>query len=79
MIAELAAALAALEPVAGAAEGEPVALDGGMTNRNFRLRLGGRDVVVRLPGQGHRAARHRPHRRARGDRGGGAARASGPR
>ena len=22
-----------------------------MTNRNFRLRLGGRDVVVRLPGK----------------------------
>ncbi len=51
MIAELTTALAALEPVAGAAEGEPVALDGGMTNRNFRLRLGGRDVVVRLPGK----------------------------
>ena len=51
MLAELAAALAALEPVAGTAEGEPEALDGGMTNRNYRVRLGGRDVVVRLPGK----------------------------
>ena len=51
MQAELAAALAALEPELGAAETEPVALDGGMTNRNFRITLGGRDVVVRLPGK----------------------------
>ena len=28
-----------------------MALDGGITNRNFRMRLGGRDVVVRLPGK----------------------------
>ena len=51
MQAELAAALAALEPELGRAESEPVALDGGMTNRNFRILLGGRDVVVRLPGK----------------------------
>ena len=51
MHSELAAALAALEPVIGAAESEPVALDGGITNRNFRLCAGGRDVVVRLPGK----------------------------
>jgi thiamine kinase-like enzyme len=49
--AELAAALAALEPELGRAESEPVALDGGITNRNFRLTIGGRDVVVRLPGK----------------------------
>jgi thiamine kinase-like enzyme len=49
--AELAAALRALEPELGSAENEPVALDGGMTNRNFRVLLGGRDVVVRLPGK----------------------------
>jgi thiamine kinase-like enzyme len=49
--AELAAALAALEPVIGRAEGEPEPLDGGITNRNFRLRIGGDDVVVRLPGK----------------------------
>jgi thiamine kinase-like enzyme len=49
--AELAVALAALEPRIGAAEGEPEPLDGGITNRNFRLRAGGDDVVVRLPGK----------------------------
>src|SRR5215213_4804967 len=51
VLAELEAALAALEPVIGPAEDEPAPLDGGITNRNFRLRLGGRDVVVRLPGK----------------------------
>jgi thiamine kinase-like enzyme len=49
--ADLAAALDALAPELGRAEGEPVALDGGITNRNFRLAIGGRDVVVRLPGK----------------------------
>jgi len=49
--AELAVALGALAPSLGTPEGEPQALDGGITNRNFRLRLGGRDVVVRLPGK----------------------------
>jgi aminoglycoside phosphotransferase (APT) family kinase protein len=49
--AELATALEALEPQLGRAEGEPVALDGGITNRNFRMRIGGDDVVVRLPGK----------------------------
>jgi thiamine kinase-like enzyme len=34
----------------GAAEGEPTVLGGGITNHNFRARFGGRDVVVRLPG-----------------------------
>jgi aminoglycoside phosphotransferase len=49
--AELSAALAALEPAIGRAESEPVPLEGGITNRNFRLRIGGDDVVVRLPGK----------------------------
>ena len=51
MHAELAAALRMLEPRLGAAEGEPQPLDGGITNRNFRLRAGGADLVVRLPGK----------------------------
>ena len=34
----------------GALEGEPAALDGGLTNHNYRARFGGREVVVRLPG-----------------------------
>jgi thiamine kinase-like enzyme len=49
--AELAAALSALEPVIGRAESEPEPLEGGITNRNFRVRIGGADVVVRLPGK----------------------------
>jgi thiamine kinase-like enzyme len=32
----------------GRHEGEPVALEGGITNRNFRMRFGGTDYVVRL-------------------------------
>lgn len=34
----------------GGLEGEPAALDGGLTNHNYRARFGGREVVVRLPG-----------------------------
>ena len=35
----------------GPADGEPVPLEGGITNRNFRVRFGGDDYVVRLPGK----------------------------
>jgi thiamine kinase-like enzyme len=35
----------------GAVGGEPVPLDGGITNRNFRLSFGGRECVLRLPGR----------------------------
>jgi thiamine kinase-like enzyme len=44
-------ALRALEPELGPAETAPVPLAGGRTNRNYRVRLGGRDCVVRLPGK----------------------------
>jgi thiamine kinase-like enzyme len=44
-------ALRALEPELGPPESQPVPLDGGITNRNYRVRLGGRDCVVRLPGK----------------------------
>jgi thiamine kinase-like enzyme len=40
-----------LEPSLGSAAGEPVALDGGITNRNFRVRFGDRDCVLRLTGR----------------------------
>jgi thiamine kinase-like enzyme len=40
-----------LEPVLGARQGEPVALDGGITNRNFRVVLGGADYVLRICGK----------------------------
>ena len=35
----------------GPVQGEPVALDGGITNRNYRVRFGERECVVRLPGR----------------------------
>jgi thiamine kinase-like enzyme len=45
---ELAAIIARLQPELGPLAGEPVPLDGGITNRNFRLTLGGEDLVLRL-------------------------------
>jgi thiamine kinase-like enzyme len=39
-----------LEAQLGIAEGEPTVLGGGITNHNFRARFGGREVVIRLPG-----------------------------
>lgn len=47
----LAAIQARLEPLLGAPEGQPEPLTGGITNRNYRARLGGRDYVIRLPGK----------------------------
>jgi thiamine kinase-like enzyme len=44
-------ALRALEPELGPPESEPVPLEGGITNRNYRVRFAGRDCVVRLPGK----------------------------
>jgi thiamine kinase-like enzyme len=49
--ADLRAILTRLEPLLGRSEGAPVALDGGITNRNYRARLGGEDYVIRLPGR----------------------------
>jgi thiamine kinase-like enzyme len=40
-----------LEPALGQLAGEPVALDGGITNRNYRVRLGDSDYVIRRPGK----------------------------
>lgn len=40
--------LALLEPLLGPADGEPAPLAGGITNHNWRVRLGGGDYVVRL-------------------------------
>jgi thiamine kinase-like enzyme len=40
-----------LSATLGPAEGEPAPLEGGITNRNYRMRFGGREVVVRLPGK----------------------------
>jgi thiamine kinase-like enzyme len=43
--------VARLETELGPAAGPPVPLSGGITNRNYRLSLGGRDCVLRLPGR----------------------------
>ena len=40
-----------LEPELGPAEAEPAPLAGGITNRNYRVRLGGIDYVLRLHGK----------------------------
>lgn len=44
--------VAELEPQLGRLEGRPAALDGGITNRNYRVRLGSCDCVVRVTGAG---------------------------
>jgi thiamine kinase-like enzyme len=43
--------LAQLEPSLGPVGGEPTPLEGGITNRNFKVRLGASDYVVRLHGK----------------------------
>jgi len=43
--------LARIEAHLGRAGSEPVALEGGITNRNYRVRFGDRDAVVRLCGR----------------------------
>ncbi len=48
---ELHDILRRLEPSLGSLSGEPAALDGGITNRNYRVTLGGNDYVVRQPGK----------------------------
>jgi thiamine kinase-like enzyme len=48
---ELDHILAELEPSLGPSDGEPVPLDGGITNRNFRVTLGGEQYMVRRHGR----------------------------
>jgi thiamine kinase-like enzyme len=47
----LADTLERLVPQLGALEGEPLPLEGGITNRNYVARLGGERYVIRLPGK----------------------------
>jgi thiamine kinase-like enzyme len=49
---ELDAIISRLEPELGPMDGAPEPLDGGMTNRNYRVRLGGEDLVLRLCNHG---------------------------
>jgi thiamine kinase-like enzyme len=50
-MADLNDILQRLEPSLGKCTGAPVPLDGGITNRNFRATLGGREYVIRQPGK----------------------------
>jgi thiamine kinase-like enzyme len=50
-IPELTEVVARLAAVLGTREGPGRALEGGITNRNFLVRFGGDDYVVRLPGK----------------------------
>ena len=40
-----------LAPELGEAEGEPTPLEGGITNRNYLVTLGGKRYVIRVPGK----------------------------
>ena len=51
MSAGIEAIISRLEPLLGPRAGEPAPLDGGITNRNYRIRLGATDYMVRLPGR----------------------------
>jgi thiamine kinase-like enzyme len=44
-------AIGALTPLLGEPASEPVLLEGGITNRNYRITWGGRECVLRLPGK----------------------------
>jgi thiamine kinase-like enzyme len=50
-IPELTAAVARVAALLGPREGTVVQLEGGITNRNFRVTFGGTDYVLRLPGK----------------------------
>jgi thiamine kinase-like enzyme len=50
-MASLADTLGPIAARLGEPEGEPVALEGGITNRNYKVRFAGEDVVIRLPGK----------------------------
>ena len=62
----LAPLLPRLEALLGPASGEVQPVDGGITNRNFRLTLGGRDCVVRVCGKNTGALGIDRHQRRRG-------------
>ena len=50
-LASLADTLGPISARLGELEGDPVPLEGGITNRNYRVRFAGEDLVVRLPGK----------------------------
>jgi len=50
-MASLADTLGPISARLGELEGDPVPLEGGITNRNYRVQFAGEEVVVRLPGK----------------------------
>lgn len=50
-MSDLEGLLTRLEQRLGAITAEPAVLDGGITNRNYRVSFAGRDCVLRLPGK----------------------------
>src|SRR3954447_3590716 len=50
-IPELTEVVARVTALLGPRQGSVVQLEGGITNRNFRVNFGGTDYVVRLPGK----------------------------
>src|SRR5215210_5512440 len=50
-IPELTEVVARVTAILGPRQGSVIQLDGGITNRNFRVNFGGTDYVVRLPGK----------------------------
>ncbi|HEY2161980.1 MAG TPA: phosphotransferase [Solirubrobacteraceae bacterium] len=48
---DLSRILGRLEPMLGPRAGQPAPLEGGITNRNYRVRLGEVDYMIRLPGK----------------------------
>jgi thiamine kinase-like enzyme len=50
-MASLSDTLGPISARLGEIEGDPVPLQGGITNRNYRVRFAGEDLVVRLPGK----------------------------
>jgi thiamine kinase-like enzyme len=50
-MASLADTLGSIAARLGEPEGDPVPLEGGITNRNYKVRFAGEDLVVRLPGK----------------------------
>jgi hypothetical protein len=50
-VAEISAIVDRVATLLGQPTGAPVPLEGGITNRNFRMRFGSREAVLRLPGK----------------------------
>ena len=61
----------ALAALLGPREGSVVQLEGGITNRNFRVNFGGTDYVVRLPGKRTELLGHQPRGGVHRQQGGG--------